>query len=132
MKKRIIASLCLVILIGSMFAGCQRQSDRVSYNISKEADNFNIIRKLIVVNGITNDVIFQMQGRISIETYGDRLEIVAQHGANEYRKHFVLLGDNVTVLVEDTGLGRNDVSNYRYTVNFNPKLWIPIDVKNID
>jgi hypothetical protein len=135
LKTRILAILTAVIFLVSIFtlAGCQRQSDKVSYNISKEADNFNIIRKIIVINGINNDIVFQLQGRISIETpNAKKLVITAQHGSNDYRKHYILLGDNDSVIIEDTGLGANDVSNYRYTINFNPKMWIPVDIKNID
>ena len=129
--KVLILATALILMVAMV--GCERQAQKVSYNISLEADNFNIIRKVIVINGINNDVVFQVQGRISIELPNrNKLEITAQHGPKDYRKHFVLLGDNDTVLVEDTGLGKNDVSNYQYTVNFNPKMWIPINVKHID
>jgi hypothetical protein len=105
----------------------------VAYNISLEADNFNIVRRIIIINGINNDIVFQVIGRISIETPNSKkLVLTVQHGVNDYRKHYILLGDNDSVIVEDTGLGANDVSNYRYTLNFNPKMWIPVDVKMID
>ena len=130
--KKIILSLIIVYSVG-LFAGCERQADKVAYNISLEADNFNIVRKIIVINGINNDIVFQVTGRISIETPNSKkLVLTVQHGVNDYRKHYILLGDNDSVIVEDTGLGANDVSNYRYTLNFNPKMWIPVDVKIID
>lgn len=38
--------------------------------------------------------------------------------------------DNVTYVVEDVTSG--DVGKYKYTLNFTPKMWIPVDVKTID
>jgi hypothetical protein len=131
MKK--VLSLAMVLTLVLVFAGCERQADEVAYNISLEADNFNIVRRIIIINGINNDIVFQVTGRISIETPNSKkLVLTVQHGVNDYRKHYILLGDNDSVIVEDTGLGANDVSNYRYTLNFNPKMWIPVDVKMID
>jgi hypothetical protein len=131
MKK--VLSLAMVLTLVLVFAGCERQADEVAYNISLEADNFNIVRRIIIINGINNDIVFQVIGRISIETPNSKkLVLTVQHGVNDYRKHYILLGDNDSVIVEDTGLGANDVSNYRYTLNFNPKMWIPVDVKMID
>lgn len=48
----------------------------------------------------------------------------------EYKKHFIGLSDNVTYVVEDITSG--DVSKYSYTLNFNPNMWIPVDVEKID
>jgi outer membrane lipoprotein-sorting protein len=64
MKKAIfIASILLVLVI---LAGCS-ESERVSYNLSKEADNFNVVRQLTVIDCITGDNLFQMTGKISIK-----------------------------------------------------------------
>ena len=35
MKKRVIAALMCAVVLVCMLCGCQRQSDRVAYNISK-------------------------------------------------------------------------------------------------
>lgn len=129
MRKILIVLFVLTLLFN---IGCQRQASKVSYNLSKEADNFNIVRQLTVMSLFTNDVLFQMTGRLSIENINGNLEIVVKDNANTYRKHFVYLGDNLSYVVEDLGLGDNDVSNYRYTLNYNPKMWIPVDIKTID
>ncbi len=131
MKKVLVILVSLVILMGT-FTGCQRQADKVSYNLSKEADNFNEVRQITVMNCIQGDVLFQMTGKMSIEadTEDDQLEIVVEDEHGDYRKHFIGLSDNVTYVVEDVTTG--DVSNYKYTLNFNPNMWIPVNVKNID
>lgn len=130
--KKIIAIL-LVLAMVVCFVGCETEAQRVSYNLSQEADNFNIVRQLTVINCIEGDVLFQMTGKLSIkaDTADNQLEIIAEdHGT--YVKHFVGLSDNVTYVVEDLNLGANEVNKYRYTLNFNPKMWIPVEVETID
>lgn len=124
--------LLLIALVGAMLlTGCS-ESDRVSSNLSKEADNFNIVRQLTVINCIEGDVLFQMTGRMSIiaDTADNQLEIIVEDEDGSYKKHFIGLSDNVTYVVEDIDV--NDVSKYKYTLNYNPKMWIPIELDVID
>lgn len=131
MKKILCLVLCLGIL-GVCLCGCS-EADRVSYNLSKQANNFNIVRQLTVINCIEGDVLFQMTGKLSItaDRTDNQLEIVVEDEGS-YVKHFVGLSDNVTYVVEDLNLGDNAVSKYKYTLNFNPNMWIPVNVETID
>lgn len=130
MKKFKTVALALTATIA--LSGCT-QADRVSANLSKEADNFNVIRQLTVINCIEGDVLFQMTGKMAItaDVSDNQLEIIVEDG-NTYVKHFVGLSDNVTYVVEDLNLGANEVSKYKYTLNFNPEMWIPVEVETID
>ena len=131
MKKRITAIL-LALTATLAVAGCQRESDKVSYNLSLDADNFNDVRQVTVINCLQGDVLFQMTGKMSIEadTEDNQLEIIVEDEKGEYKKHFIGLSDNVTYVVEDITSG--DVSKYKYTLNFNPDMWIPVEVDTID
>ena len=128
MKKKLVGCLGC-----GLFAGCNTEAQRVEYNISQEADNFNIVRQLTVINCIGGDILFQMSGRMSIKAdrSDNQLEIIVENGGT-YTKHFVGLSDNVTYVIEDLNLGANAVSKYKYTLNFNPNMWIPVNVKRID
>lgn len=132
MNKRKIISMILIVAAMLMLAGC-RESKRVSYNLSKEADNFNVVRQLTVINCIKGDVLFQMTGKMAItaDTTDNQLEIIVEDDGT-YVKHFVGLSDNVTYVVEDLNLGDNAVSKYRYILNFNPDMWLPVEMKTID
>lgn len=127
--KKILFAISLIALIG--LTGCN-EADKVSYNISKEADNFNTIRQITVINCIQGDVLFQMTGKMSItaDTNDNQLEVIVEDDNGKYKKHFIGLSDNVTYVVEDVTDG--DVSKYHYTLNFNPKMWIPVNVDYID
>jgi hypothetical protein len=129
MKKTAI----FIVLFGLlMLTGCESEAEKVSYNLSQQADNFNVIRQLTVINCIEGDVLFQMTGKMSItaDTADNQLEVIVEDEDGSYKKHFIGLSDNVTYVVED--LGGNDVSKYKYTLNYNPKMWIPAEIKTID
>lgn len=132
-KAKIILAILSVLMVTTVFIGCETEAQRVSYNLSQQADNFNIVRQLTVINCIEGDVLFQMTGKMSItaDTADNQLEIIVEDNGT-YVKHFVGLSDNVTYVVEDLNLGANEVNKYKYTLNFNPKMWIPYDVETID
>jgi hypothetical protein len=130
MKKVLIAT---ILTIGTLFlGGCDRQADKVSYNLSQQADNFNVVRQLTVINCIAGDVLFQMTGKLSIkaDTADKQLEVVVENSDGSYQKHFIGLSDNVTYIVEQKNY--KNVDKYKYTLNYNPKMWIPVGLENID
>ena len=122
MKKKFLL-LGLIATLG--LTGCETQADKVSYNLSEEADAFNCVRQITVINCIQNDILFQMTGKISInaDVEDDQLEVIVEDENGNYKKHFIGLSDNVTYVVED--ITSKNVNNYKYTFNFNPKMWIP-------
>ncbi|HJC91933.1 MAG TPA: hypothetical protein H9695_13385 [Candidatus Mediterraneibacter excrementigallinarum] len=133
MKKKLTVVLAIAMMAAGIITGCS-EKDRVESNLTKEADNFNVVRQLTVINCLEGDVLFQMTGKMSItaDTEDNQLEIIVENDDDTYVKHFVGLSDNVTYVIEDLNLGKNDVEKYKYTLNFNPNMWIPIEVETID
>lgn len=130
--------LCKIMICASLILSCLllsscSEAERVSYNLSQEADNFNVVRQLTVINCLQGDVLFQMTGKLSItaDAEDNQLEIIVEDDG-KYVKHFIGLSDNVTYVVEDLNLGENDVSKYSYTLNFNPNMWLPFRTETID
>jgi len=134
MNKKLKSIIVGVMLTLTVFvSGCVgQQSDKVSQNLSQEADNFNVVRQLTVINCIQGDVIFQMTGKLSIkaDTADKQLEVIVENSDGSYQKHFIGLSDNVTYVVEQKNI--KNVDKYKYTLNYNPKMWIPAGLKNID
>ena len=121
--KIIIAGVSAVVCVVSL-AAC-READRVNYNITEEAENFNVYRRVTVINCIQGDTLFEIEGLMNIEadTDDDQLEIIVEIEDGKYKKHFIGLSDNVTYTVEDiTGC---EVDKYHYEINYNPNMWIP-------
>lgn len=123
MKK--VFLLIMVISMAFVLTGC-RQSEMVSYNVSKEADNFNVIRRISVFNMRSDKPMFELVGQFSISNSGaNELQVICQTGPREYKKHYIYLNDWTMYVVED--LGGADVSPYHYEVNFLPEMIIPIE-----
>jgi len=132
MKKILSMVLCTGLLLIPMTGCGQTEAEKVSYNLSLEADNFNVVRQLTVIDCITGDVLFQMTGRISInaDREDNQLEVTVEDENSGYQKHFIGLSDNVTYVVEQ--LRSKNVDKYKYTLNYNPKMWVPVTIDTID
>lgn len=126
LKSKILKFWGATMLATTLLAlsGCT-EAERVSTNLAQESDNFNVVRKVTVLNAITNDTMFEMTGKMSIkaDTADKQLEIVVEDNG-KYQKHIIGLSDNVSYVVQD--LDVKDVDKYHYSINFNPKMWVPV------
>ena len=129
MKTKLLLALAGGALLLSSACGGNHKSDVVSKNISKEAANFEIQRRVVFYNGITDSYMLTLEGRCALGNTDKpgELTVVCKIGPNAYKKHFLGLSDNVTYFVEQ--LESADVSEYHYKVTFRPTTIIPdIDV----
>jgi hypothetical protein len=131
MKKAILILLVVILLASVVFTGC-READKVSHNVSQEADNFNVIRRLTVLNARSDEPMFELVAAFSItvDSVDNQLEVVCETGPGEYKKHFIGLNQWVMYVVEDVG-GAN-VDKYHYEINFLPEMIIPITFTSKD
>ncbi len=116
--------LFVVIIVGLLVAGCS-SADTASRNLSTAADNFEITRRIVFYNGITNDYILVVEGLCSLGNYdvNGELSVTCRTGINTYKKHFLGLSDNVTYFAEQIETSQVDV--YHYRVIFRPSVILP-------
>lgn len=128
MKKIIKIMIIIIVLIG--LTGCD-SADTVSYNISRDADEFKVKRRITFINLRTNEYLFQMTGNCSVKgglsNSNDELEIICRIGEDKYQKHFLYIANETTYVVEQ--LEYSDVSRYDYEFIFRPEAIIPIEIK---
>lgn len=127
MKKFLIVLMLFVMVV---VGGCSSDADMASQNLSKSADNFEIVRRIVFYNGITNDYILVIEGFCSLGNNDgpDELTVTCKTGDGQYKKHFLGLSDNVTFFAEQIESSR--VSTGHYRVFFRPSEIIPdIDVR---
>lgn len=116
--KKIIKALALATLL--VTTGCT-QADKVRYNITEDADSFNITRRITVFNTRTDKVLMQMTGVMSIKTDKDTKELnVLVKDGETYYKHIIYLNDDTTYVMED--IGGADVSRSAYEIHFLPEV----------
>jgi len=101
------------------------EATQVSYNISKEADNFNVIRRVTVINTRTDRVLLEIIAQCSVQLTDGDVDIVSEIGDGVYKKDFVRLTDNITYVVED--LCGAEVSPYTYEINYIPESLMPFN-----
>jgi hypothetical protein len=114
--------LFLVGLLFCVVSGCSTDSEVVSRNISVDAGNFKIDRRIVFYNGITDSYILTIEGRCQVE-HDKKLAVTCKTGENSYKKHYLGLSDNVTYFSEQ--LDGKETSAYRYKVLFRPEVIVP-------
>jgi hypothetical protein len=115
----------LFLALSISIAGCSSDSQVASRNLSQAADNFEIERRIVFYNGITDKYMLTIQGRCSVEVdvTKNKLDVTCKTGPHEYKKHFLGLSDNVTYFAEQ--VEGADVSVYHYSVIFKPQSIMP-------
>lgn len=121
-KKIIAASIAALATIG-LAAGCTSDADVASKNLSKAAEQFEVNRRISVVNGITDNYVMVVEGKCSLEFPDGRNEIICKLADGSFVKHHVLLSDNTFVMSEQTNGTAVDTDQYR--VIFKPEVLVP-------
>ena len=123
MKKKLAAVIALVLLICVTATGCT-EANQVSYNISKEADNFNVTRKLTVLNARTDTILLELTGTFALKNNEENeLEVIIETAEDKYQKDYVYLNDYTMYVVED--ISGASVDKYHYEINFLPECGFP-------
>jgi hypothetical protein len=96
-------------------------------NIGKAAEQFEVARRIVFFNGITDKYILTIEGYCSVETasagLNGALEVTCKVGKGQFKKSFLGLSDNVSFLVEQ--IDPIHVSTTRYRVIFKPETLVP-------
>ena len=109
-------------------AGCtDSDADVAAKNISKAAEQFEVLRRIVFINGITDKYLLAIEGYCSVETgdsalYGS-VEVTCKTGKGKFKKSFLGLSDNVTFMVEQ--VDAINVSTTHYRVIFKPEAIVP-------
>ena len=124
MSKK-LSLIVLLLSLSVLLAGCADDASVASYNMVRAADNFEINRRVVFFNGITDKYLLSIEGRCSIEAdrMDAQLEVICKTGDEQYKKHFLGLSDNVAYFVEQ--LEPVHASAYHYRVTFKPQTIIP-------
>lgn len=126
MKK--IKILIISVVLACALCACGSQAGIVSRNVSKEADNFNVTRRLTVINSRSDKVVLSMVGKISIEDVTDGIAVLVEidHAKKIYQKHYVYLNEWTMYTVED--VSGVEVSPYIYEMEFMPEQIVPVKI----
>ena len=127
-EKVKIKIILMALAVTLMLTGCFGDSDAdvASKNLSKAAEQFEVARRIVFFNGITDKYLMSIEGLCSIEADGGvvgALSVTCKTGPKDFKKHYIGLSDNVSYFVEQTT--GTAVSTTRYRVIFKPEAIIP-------
>lgn len=120
--KRKLTALAITTAATLVLTSCS-DADIASWNVSKDADNFKIPRRIVFVNGITDQYLLSVEGYCSLTDENNQLEVTCKLPGGTYKKHFLGLSDNVTYFAEQ--LDPTNVSTDHYKVVFKPSSIVP-------
>ena len=130
MKSKMIYVIIVITLLIFTLTGCT-SAETVDHNLSREADEFKVRRRITFINLIDNTYLFQMTGNCSIQggesDLNGELNVICKVGDGRYQKHMLKTTYGTTYVVEQ--LEYNDVSRYDYELVFRPEAIVPIKIK---
>jgi PBP1b-binding outer membrane lipoprotein LpoB len=119
-KKLILATLAG----GLVLTGCTSEADTANENLTKAAENFEVPRRITAINGITDNVLFTVEGFCSYETPDNgTFEAICKNPDGTIERTTLYLSDNVTFV--STQIGGAHVDLFKPRVIFRPETIIP-------
>lgn len=119
----------IVLIVMSLLLTACTEADTVNHNIDKSADSFEVQRRIVFFNGITDKYLLTVEGLCSIDPQNDNgLRVTCKTDKDEYKRHYLGLSDNVSYFVEQ--MDAVEADPFRYRVIFRPESIVPdIDIQ---
>lgn len=122
-KPKIVAAITALAIVGGGLSACTSAADKANENLSKAAENFEVARRIVGVNGITDHVLFSVEGFCSYETGGQTYDVICKEPDGSVERTTMAKSDNVTIVV--TQMGGTHVDLFHSRVIFRPETIIP-------
>lgn len=125
MKMKAIKTPFLALGLVGALAACQPAADVASRNVSTAADNFEVARRISVVNGITDKVLMVTEGYCSLgnDNTDTKVSYTCKLASNKFIKNYLVKSDNTFVMIEQ--LDGVNASEFHYRTVFRPQSLIP-------
>ena len=122
--KKLIGALVALLMIVTL-SGCARDSDVASRNISNDADNFKVLRKITFINTVSGEVLYTVEGNMSIkaDTADNQLEITAKTGKDKFQKHILGLSPRTVYIVQQQEW--QEANQYNFQITWKPSALVP-------
>jgi hypothetical protein len=126
--RKVTTALVTASAVGALaLTGCTDEATTVDENMTTAADNFEVNRRIVIINGITDAVLFEIEGRCSIKDEGNQLEVLCKisegNDDDAYVKHMFGIPDNVTYMVVQ--LDELNVDPYHHRIVIRPETIVP-------
>lgn len=124
MNKKIIISAGLgLVMLGTTAASCESAADKGNKNLDKAAENFEVPRRIVGINGITDSILFTVEGFCSLENGNGVFHATCKQPDGKLERTSLGLSDNVTFV--STQIGGVEVDLFRSRIIFRPESIVP-------
>tara|TARA_X000001382_G_C3129931_1_gene166009 strand:+ start:458 stop:886 length:429 start_codon:yes stop_codon:yes gene_type:complete len=128
MNNGILAGIGFGGLVFFAISGCEDDLEVVEHNIDRSANHFELIRRVVFINTISDEYLLEVEGRCGVTNKDRKLLVTCEYGKNRFKQHELGLSRNVTYVVEQIGL--EYANPYHYRVVFKPQVILPdIDIR---
>lgn len=117
--------ILLTLIIGAvLLTGCN-DADVASSNLSTDADNFKVQRRITFINTVSDEVLYTVEGNMAIvaDVADNQLEITAKTGDDKFQKHFLGLSPTTVYIVEQVEW--QETNKYNFKITMKPSALIP-------
>jgi hypothetical protein len=121
--KSMISTALIVATAALGATACESEADTANRNLSKAAENFEVPRRIVGINGITDKVLFSVEGFCSYETGADVIEAICKNPDGTISRTTLGKADNVTFV--STQMVGSKVGLFRPRVIFRPETVVP-------
>ena len=113
MKKILGLGLSALMCLG--LYGCQ-EAEQVNSNLRVDANNFKITRRVVALNTRTDEPLFIVEGKISLETDSDGdLNVTIKTGKDKYKLFYAHLSKDVTYTSIQLDAAKENPYGYKIT-----------------
>lgn len=99
----------------------------MNHNVTQAADNFEVNRRIVFINGNTDTYLFEVEGRCSITDQGNQLEVLCKVSEGDdpdaYVKHMFGISSDTTYLVIQ--LDELNADPWHHEIRIRPETLIP-------
>lgn len=123
-----LAALGAAVLLATTLSACNESAaDTANRNLSKAAENFEVPRRIVGINAITDKVLWSVEGYCSYETTASTIDVICATQGTDRKSHVsrTTMGraDNVTFV--STQLEGVSVDFFRPRIIFRPETIVP-------
>ena len=121
--KRKIAAIILSVMLGVGMTGCST-ADTVNANVSKDANEFTVYRRITSTNARPDTIMLQAEGYMALSNNSsNELVVTIKTGDETYYKDYIYLNDWTCYVMEQTEPKGTD--KYHYELVFYPERIVP-------
>jgi len=106
-----------------LLAACEDNATIASKNLSKAADNFEIVRNIVFYNVWTDVEVATVVGRCSLEVGSAKVAVICKEGNGKFKKHYLGRSGNLSFFAIQVDSA--DVSTMHTRITWKPQQFIP-------